>query len=134
MPKHHPLAPDRVHGFCTSIDATIRGIDLSPKEEEPEEPVLKSFHTSPEYLAAVGEIVHGEPPTKGPLIHLPARARKAFHQHGITTIKQLRALIASGKINHSTYRNYGRTTHNAVLKALKIKPTCPHCHQPIKTK
>ena len=126
MPKYHPLAPDRVHGFCTSIDATIRGIDLSPKEEEQPEPESEPVTHD--------DIVPGEPPTKGPLIHLPARARKAFHQHGITTLKQLRALIASGKLNHSTYRNYGRTTHKAVLKALKIKPTCPHCGQTLPKK
>lgn len=110
------------------MDAYLRGIKLQqepdPEPEEPDdEPII---HHDP--------IIEGEPPTKGPLIHLPARARKAFHEHGIKTLKQLRALIAVGKLTHSTYRNYGRTTHKAVLKALKIQPKCHHCGQTIKTK
>lgn len=124
MPNHY-LKPGSIHGFCTSIDATLRGIEPPPPEppEEPEsEPVIHE------------DIIDGEPPTKGPLIHLPPRARKVFHQHGITTINKIKTLISAGKLNHRTYRNYGRTTHNAVLKALKIKPKCPHCGQTIKTK
>lgn len=127
MPNHY-LKPGRIHGFCTSIDATLRGIEPPPRMRSDPSPKPEREPVTHE------DIIDGEPPTKGPLIHLPPRARKVFHQYGIKTIKQLRALIASGKLNHRTYRNYGRTTHNAVLKALKIQPKCPHCGQTIKTK
>lgn len=125
MPNHY-LKPGRIHGFCTSIDATLRGIEPPPREKRSPAPPMEPVTHE--------DIIDGEPPTKGPLIHLPPRARKVFHQHGIKTINKIKALISAGKLNHRTYRNYGRTTHNAVLKALKIQPTCPHCHQPIQTK